>query len=624
MEQSRSITTRLVQKAKTVKDPKKTVNETIKKNTSGISALRQKYKEKRMESKKTVGKRGRPPKKKIPPTIPERRVTRSFEANKPPGSIDKQSRLRQAKLKPSIIEYASTDSENYIYPLAPREEIHHSDEEGAVSVDNSYNKKLVIGKGRVGKKSDKVPSAENLRKGKMEKDSSKEVPDKNVSVSEKSSKGSPAVKSAKSSVSEKPKKQIKLPPVEDKPVKKIVPRPRRKSLQKQILEAAGSATPSSSSSSSSDSETEIRMLRNSKYFPPKTTPCAPVHSELPKKIPAKDSNDKNKSTTKKKKKFKNKKRSKDKSGHSKKLKHSKNLSASTSDSSKKRDKSLIVNKYSSKNINTKQLEKQKIKSKSPLKRLESWPSFRTGKNKRPIVHSNISSSSSDSEAEQRMPLKRRPSPNTIDSIIECSSSDDSLYQELLMMTKQGSKELSPKVSSLDFTSSFMNRLSQNPKSGPSRAKRSLSSEAKSFDKGQRKTKADDSPSKKMCDASTNTCDDDILDDIHMFQRSPIWPTFPPPTKSDTGTSSSSPDGKNVKCSQSSYMSLHNVMNSSTKPFPVSKEGKGKIVTAPVFHPSAEEFKDPLEYIRKISSQAEQYGICTIVPPSTFKVGDYLS
>ncbi|CAN1778041.1 Lysine-specific demethylase JMJ17 [Linum perenne] len=36
--------------------------------------------------------------------------------------------------------------------------------------------------------------------------------------------------------------------------------------------------------------------------------------------------------------------------------------------------------------------------------------------------------------------------------------------------------------------------------------------------------------------------------------------------------------------------------------------------APVYYPSVEEFKDPLEYIHKIRNEAERYGICRIVPP----------
>lgn len=36
--------------------------------------------------------------------------------------------------------------------------------------------------------------------------------------------------------------------------------------------------------------------------------------------------------------------------------------------------------------------------------------------------------------------------------------------------------------------------------------------------------------------------------------------------------------------------------------------------APVFHPSVEEFRDPIAYIRSIRSMAEPFGLCKIVPP----------
>jgi protein Jumonji len=54
-------------------------------------------------------------------------------------------------------------------------------------------------------------------------------------------------------------------------------------------------------------------------------------------------------------------------------------------------------------------------------------------------------------------------------------------------------------------------------------------------------------------------------------------------------------------------------------FPAPGGATGTVFEAPVFHPTEKEFQDPLDYIEKISAQAEQFGICRIVPPSTFKV-----
>ena len=44
----------------------------------------------------------------------------------------------------------------------------------------------------------------------------------------------------------------------------------------------------------------------------------------------------------------------------------------------------------------------------------------------------------------------------------------------------------------------------------------------------------------------------------------------------------------------------------------------KLVEAPVFRPSEKEFKDPMKYIAKIRGVAEPFGVCKIIPPSSFK------
>ena len=44
----------------------------------------------------------------------------------------------------------------------------------------------------------------------------------------------------------------------------------------------------------------------------------------------------------------------------------------------------------------------------------------------------------------------------------------------------------------------------------------------------------------------------------------------------------------------------------------------------MFRPTEKEFSDPLGYIEKIRPEAEQYGLCRVVPPPGFKVGDSFS
>lgn len=51
----------------------------------------------------------------------------------------------------------------------------------------------------------------------------------------------------------------------------------------------------------------------------------------------------------------------------------------------------------------------------------------------------------------------------------------------------------------------------------------------------------------------------------------------------------------------------------------SKTRMFELEDCPIYHPSIEEFKDPLKYIQSIHSKAQSYGIIKIVPPEGWKM-----
>lgn len=52
--------------------------------------------------------------------------------------------------------------------------------------------------------------------------------------------------------------------------------------------------------------------------------------------------------------------------------------------------------------------------------------------------------------------------------------------------------------------------------------------------------------------------------------------------------------------------------------PIKKTGRiYDLAEAPVYQPTEEEWKDPIEYMRKIEKEARNFGICKVIPPDSW-------
>lgn len=83
------------------------------------------------------------------------------------------------------------------------------------------------------------------------------------------------------------------------------------------------------------------------------------------------------------------------------------------------------------------------------------------------------------------------------------------------------------------------------------------------------------------------------------------------------SSPSASSSSSAKLSKKQTAKIEFTIPTLVQDFP-AKNAPAQLVEAPVFHPSEQEFQDPIEYIERIRNKAEQFGICKIVPPSNFK------
>jgi [histone H3]-trimethyl-L-lysine4 demethylase len=58
-------------------------------------------------------------------------------------------------------------------------------------------------------------------------------------------------------------------------------------------------------------------------------------------------------------------------------------------------------------------------------------------------------------------------------------------------------------------------------------------------------------------------------------------------------------------------------NGNGKALPEKKARPHGLQDAPTYHPTEDEWKDPMEFMRKIFKEAREYGICKIVPPESW-------
>lgn len=94
----------------------------------------------------------------------------------------------------------------------------------------------------------------------------------------------------------------------------------------------------------------------------------------------------------------------------------------------------------------------------------------------------------------------------------------------------------------------------------------------------------------------------------------------PPARSNNSHSSSYAHNVPLSARRSAPLDISTVErrdqpNASREP--VKRVRPHGLQEAPTFRPTEEEFKDPMEYMRKIAPEGSKYGICRVIPPDSW-------
>lgn len=88
-----------------------------------------------------------------------------------------------------------------------------------------------------------------------------------------------------------------------------------------------------------------------------------------------------------------------------------------------------------------------------------------------------------------------------------------------------------------------------------------------------------------------------------------------------GTLNGPPSGNNhaipLSARRAEPMDLRSVERKGQRPDTPRTHRMFNLPNAPTYRPTEEEFRDPMEYMRKIAPEGSKYGIVKVVPPSSW-------